>query len=240
MAKLSLVALLGCGGSSRSGSPRGDGGAGAVDASVSSNMQASDASEESTLDAPTTAGDASLGNMPEGSPMSDVALDSRAIQDSGIADSSSDWTAPDASSDAAEASVLDASPDATEGSASCPGSPVFCLGQDPTMCCNPDPSGPADCIDGIWICSSVGYFGQSYVAPACNGFPCIVLYNKPDASCGNVAPDCFGFNYACCESAPVAKAICDEGVWFCRADGPYQTAVVAPGCSGIACSDGED
>jgi hypothetical protein len=56
--------------------------------------------------------------------------------------------------------------DADTDAGGCSGTAPNCFGGDITMCCGQDPSGTAQCVDGVWKCGSAD-------APGCNGTSCL-------------------------------------------------------------------
>src|SRR5581483_576216 len=58
--------------------------------------------------------------------------------------------------------------DAGTGDGGCTGTPPNCFGNDVQTCCGQDPSGPASCVAGAWLCGTAA-------APGCNGTSCLAL-----------------------------------------------------------------
>jgi hypothetical protein len=55
-----------------------------------------------------------------------------------------------------------------DASTGCTGSAPNCFGNDDQACCGQDPSGPATCENGAWMCGSA-------LAPGCSGTKCLQL-----------------------------------------------------------------
>lgn len=87
---------------------------------------------------------------------------------------SSNATTPDsgqaATNDMADGSadrLADGSQEASsEGAAGCTGTAPSCFGSDVASCCGQDPSGPATCSGGAWMCGGAA-------APGCDGTSCL-------------------------------------------------------------------
>jgi hypothetical protein len=79
------------------------------------------------------------------------------VCDAGTTDSAAGDAAGEAST------VHDASGDST----TCTGTPPLCFGSNASLCCGNDPSGPAACSGGAWMCGSAP-------APGCNGTSCVL------------------------------------------------------------------
>jgi hypothetical protein len=118
----------------------------------------------------------------------------------------------------------------TGGSLGCMGTAPDCYGTSLQSCCGQDPSGPASCQGGQWMCGGAG-------APGCDGRRCVIVDSGPDSStaCVGSAPNCFGNDaQGCCGHDPSGVATCQGGQWMCGGAG-------APGCNGTPCiapSDG--
>jgi hypothetical protein len=130
---------------------------------------------------------------------------------------------------------------ATTGSAGCVGDNPFCFGPG---CCNPDPSGPASCKGGKWMCGDVAAPG---CGSSCNrggtggggaggggtgggGTGGSGTGGMVSLSCVGAPPLCRGQDpAACCEQDPAGFATCSGGEWLCFGTIP------APGCNGQSC-----
>jgi len=117
-----------------------------------------------------------------------------------------------------------------QGTGGCAGSAPNCFGNDSQTCCGQDPSGPAVCENGAWMCGGAA-------APGCNGTSCLQPTDggtdsgadSSDGGCTGSAPPCFGNNsQGCCGQDPSGLATCQSGTWMCG-------SAVAPGCNGVSC-----
>jgi hypothetical protein len=118
------------------------------------------------------------------------------------------------------------------GGSTCTAPAPNCFGNDDSTCCGQDPSGPATCVGGDWMCGSAK-------APGCNGTSCLhgddggVDSGPPDGgtdvspTCTGTAPDCYGDSDKTCCPVPLHDpsgiAKCVGTTWMCG-------AAEAPGC----------
>jgi hypothetical protein len=68
---------------------------------------------------------------------------------------------------ACDAGVDATGTDASGDAATCTGTRPNCFGNDSNLCCGNDPSGPATCSNGAWMCGSAP-------APGCDGTSCLL------------------------------------------------------------------